>query len=302
MNGGYRMYCIKCGADLPDNAEFCSVCGARATKAGKPGDKKPRKKKGLSVVDIVAIITGLVVCTAVIFTVLKIMGNKKQEEPTRPDMAQTAEQTPPPVDIVKPTPPPADIKQGPEMRPDDGTDAAEASEPSMPEPPQRPDESDADPFKQPGEPEAQQDRPEFDEQEGKIPEGKFKADECRLEKRDDTYYLYPLDTKSTLFQGANDTGIVFPDGVKIAKGAKVGVAISESAGDGRRAPDFTYDYYDFYEKADELFSQSHWQYTDIGYEKEALSFEVGGNVHPMTPVITVNDQGEITELLDFCFD
>ena len=36
------MYCVKCGSEIPDNSEFCSVCGNRVS---------PERKKngGLSV-------------------------------------------------------------------------------------------------------------------------------------------------------------------------------------------------------------------------------------------------------------
>ena len=310
------MFCIKCGRDLPDDAKYCYICGEPAYKPGEDGydpedfengynaveteqmtganppRRKRKRRRKLQVADVVAVITGLVVCTAVIFAYLKIDSMmQKPEEPQRPDEPPRTEASEPSAgtDTVQ-QPEPTQMPQMPQMQvqPGGGDNAQDGARP------------DAGSFGQFENPDEEKEKPAFDENEGKLMEGKYKADLCRLEKKDDVYYLYPVDDESTLFQGENDTGITFSGGLKIAEDAKVGVAVSESAsGDGRRPPDFTYENYDFYKKVDELFSDSHWQYTDQGYDKEALSFEIDGKVHAMEPVITVDDKGEISEILDF---
>ena len=306
------MYCIKCGRDLPDDARFCYICGEptdgfdgsadhkdvrSSGKAGGNASNKRRKgRKRLQITEVVAIVTGLVVCTAVILAYFKITAApEKPEQPQMPEVTDNTGKPMPSIDmengadaLTTPAQKMPQMPQGP-----GGSDSTDSNRPDgapfdqfdEPEPPERPEQSEqAEP----------QEHPEFDDAAGKLPEGKYKADECYLEKKGDEYYLYPVSAGSTLFQGANDTGITISNGVKISKSAKVGVAVAEGPKDDHGVAEFTYDYYNFYDKADELFSQSHWQYTGT-----ALSFEVGGSVHVMTPVITVNDQGEITEILDF---
>ncbi len=67
------MFCSKCGAQLPDNAAFCTACGTAvengqpAVGGGAPQPLPPKKsKKGL----IIGIIAGVVVVVAIVVAVL----------------------------------------------------------------------------------------------------------------------------------------------------------------------------------------------------------------------------------------
>lgn len=64
MNGGQKVYCGKCGANIEDNISFCPECGEPCTKptetkiytAGKQSKLSNKAKKILAMVLVIAVI------------------------------------------------------------------------------------------------------------------------------------------------------------------------------------------------------------------------------------------------------
>ena len=87
------MYCKKCGKQLPDDAEFCTYCGAKVDKQEDPSGvdaskkKKPKKKKWKIVL---AVIIGIVAFTAIMN---QLQQNGVIPEPTETVTEETTEAT-----------------------------------------------------------------------------------------------------------------------------------------------------------------------------------------------------------------
>lgn len=116
--------------------------------------------------------------------------------------------------------------------------------------------------------------------------------QCDLVKKGDYYYIMPksnVPIKS--YDGSHKVDYSFNEGIRIAKDAKVGVAVKCEPGGDQAV--YTYEYYDFYAKVEELFNKSHWKNT-----KDGLMFSVNGNDLYNMVLIQVNTQGEIVELKD----
>ena len=83
------MFCSKCGAQLPDNAAFCTACGTAvengqpAVGGGAPQPLPPKKsKKGLIIGIIVAVVVVVAIVVAVLFGTGTIGGNNREESQT----------------------------------------------------------------------------------------------------------------------------------------------------------------------------------------------------------------------------
>lgn len=83
------MFCIKCGAEMPDNSEFCMKCGANfsAVENGTAGavpanfgaaamteeeeraQRKRKRKKRIFIIDLVILVVGLIIFAIVAATI-----------------------------------------------------------------------------------------------------------------------------------------------------------------------------------------------------------------------------------------
>ena len=134
-------------------------------------------------------------------------------------------------------------------------------------------------------------------------EGEYNVGICKMSERGDYYYIEPRDDYQTLHQEYNDTEITFGSGIKISPNAKVGVAtrvdFGEESEEGYEEPIFKYEYYNFYDVVDKLLSNKHWQTLDAGNGFNAFSFELEGMAIYNTLKITLDENGEISLLLDY---
>lgn len=128
---------------------------------------------------------------------------------------------------------------------------------------------------------------------GYIPKEFEVAAQSDLVKKGDYFYLMPkFNVPIKSYDGAYKVDYSFKEGIKIAKDAKVGVAVKCEPGGDQAV--YTYEYYNFYDKVEELFNKSHWKNT-----KDGLMFSVNGTDIINMVLIQVNTQGEIVVLKDY---
>ena len=127
---------------------------------------------------------------------------------------------------------------------------------------------------------------------------------CRLVKQGGDYYLFPIYSGESIIRVKTFEYKSFPNGkgYKIASNAVVGIATSVEFTEtiyGTEYPTFEYKSGKFYDVVDDLLSTKHWQTLDMGYGPDTLAFEVDGSVIMNLMLINFNDDGEITQLMDF---
>lgn len=111
-----------------------------------------------------------------------------------------------------------------------------------------------------------------------------------LIKKGDAYYL---DTSG--FMTEEHEYIQVEEPLLIAETAEVGIANHVELDYG---VNFSYEYYDFYQKADSLFSNHHW-ITDAPEGSNFMNFEVDDMEVLWLPIITLNENNEIVRILDY---
>ena len=123
---------------------------------------------------------------------------------------------------------------------------------------------------------------------------------CYLEKRGDDYYLCASTSDDYLWYNGEKTNIYIGDGLKIAKGAKVGVA--KGVDFMREEPEvpyetayYSYDFYDLYSKVDWIYQTKHWR-------------NIEGMIHfsvddikdiPNVLMIRLNENDEVIQIRDY---
>lgn len=81
------MYCIKCGKEINDGADFCQYCGQKQEEATEKNDKNEKKSPSDSKLLLIGVI--LAAAILVIIAVIRLCGNKPQSTVTESVVTET---------------------------------------------------------------------------------------------------------------------------------------------------------------------------------------------------------------------
>ena len=81
------MYCIKCGKEINDGADFCQYCGQKQEESTEKNDKNEKKPPSDSKLLLIGVILAAVILG--IIAVIRLCGNKPQSTVTESVITET---------------------------------------------------------------------------------------------------------------------------------------------------------------------------------------------------------------------
>ena len=102
------MYCIKCGKEINDGADFCQYCGQKQEESTEKNDKNEKKPPSDSKLLLIGVILAAVILG--IIAVIRLCGNKPQSTVTESVITETQEE-PQPIESESKTTDVADVTE-----------------------------------------------------------------------------------------------------------------------------------------------------------------------------------------------